>query len=356
MEWPVAAGHPVAINVPDVSPADDSFTELARDRVAWIGLSGLPGNMIERHMPGLRLSRYRAALQAALAARAGRFVVTHLPRMSAVTAQALRLLRRRVPHLAFSFNFTDLPTGRPRQFLGEALRGVDQFAVFSRFEAALYARHFDLDPARFVPTIWTQAPPVPQAGPGLAPGAPYVCAVGGEGRDFATLLAAARRIGPALRIVVIARRHSLAGLCVPDHVEVLTELPAPRCWRIAMDSMGVLVPLRTRETCCGQVTLVGAKLLGIPIATTRSDATVDYCAGREAVLESEPGDPAAFAGLIERLAADHARLRAAARRAVPAERALHDPAHWADYLRAFVARHVEPAQALPAQPSMSVSP
>jgi len=336
MPMPGAAGRPVAINVPDLSPANDRFIELAHDRLDWIGLSGMPRNAIERHMPGFRLSRYRAAMQAALAARDGRFVVSHLPSMSAVTARALRLLRRRAPHLAFAFNFTALPTGRRRDFLARSLRGVDRFAVFSRYEAPLYARYFDLDPAKLQPVIWTQAAPQPQAHPGLAPGAPYVCAIGGEGRDFATLLEAVRRIGPALRVVVIARPHSLIGLDVPDHVEVLTNIASPRCWRIACDSMGVLVPLKSRETCCGHVTLVAAKLLGIPIATTYSEATVEYCEGRAGVLQCEPGDPAAYRLLIEQLVQDHAALDAAARRDAPAERAFHDREHWADYLRRFV--------------------
>jgi len=342
MSMPSAAVRPVAINVPDLSPADDRFVELAPDLLDWIRLTGLPSNIIERHMPRLRLSRYRAALQAARAVRPGRFVITHLPSMSAVTARALRLLHRRAPHLAFAFNFTDLPTGRRLDFMRRSLQDVDRFAVFSHYEAPLYARYFDLDPARLQPVIWTQNAPAVQAEPGLAPGAPYVCAIGGEGRDFATLLEAVRRIGPALRVVVIARPHSLIGLDVPHHVEVLTNIASARCWRIATDSMGVLVPLKSRETCCGHVTLVAAKLLGIPVATTRSEATVEYCEGRAAVLQCDPADPAAYRLLIDQLVQDHAALTAVAQRDAPAERAFHDREHWADYLRRFVAAHVQP--------------
>ncbi|ODS93814.1 MAG: hypothetical protein ABS45_00085 [Comamonas sp. SCN 65-56] len=329
-----------AINVPDLSPADDAFTQLrTRHALRWVGLSGQPANALERGIRGVRLSRYRAAAQAALRAGPGSFVISHLPLMTAAVAHLLRL-RGDVPHLGFAFNFTRLPMGRRLQYLRGALRHVDQMVVFSRYEQGLYAEHFGIERERFQSVIWTQGPPPVQAETGLNEVSPYLCAIGGEGRDFALLMQVARRLGPAMRVVVVARPQSLAGLQVPDNVTVLTNIPLAQTWAIARDSCGVLVPLLSRETCCGQITLVSAKLLGLPLATTRAHATREYVEGRAAVLECEPGDVAGFADLARRMYEEAASLRAVAQSQKSAEQAIHDRQHWAGLVDAFIERHV----------------
>ncbi len=81
--------------------------------------------------------------------------------MAAATNLARRTLCPEVPQIAFAFNFTDLPQGARRRYLAAALRGIDEFVVFSRFERALYARHLDLpeDRIHFLP--WAMEPPLP---------------------------------------------------------------------------------------------------------------------------------------------------------------------------------------------------
>ena len=331
----------VAINVFDTSPADENFiTSPTSMPLEWISYSGLPANLVEKRVRAIRLSRYRAALQTALAVKPGRFVISHLPNMTAAVSAAMQLLGRQAPHLAFAFNFTDFPAGRRLSYFRRTLAKVDQFTVFSEHERPIYTRLFDIDEERIRPVIWTQDVPPVQAEPGLDMRQPYLCAVGGEGRDFATLLEAARRVGPAVKFVVIARPHSLARLSVPENVEVLVNIPLARVWRIALDSQGVLVPLKSRETCCGHITLVGAKQLGIPCATTYAHATREYVEGRAAVLECEPGDPAAFAGLIGQMMDDASGLRGMAVRDMERECAIHDRAHWTRYLEDFIRRRV----------------
>lgn len=105
-------------------------------------------------------------------------------------------------------------------------------------------------------------------------------------------------------MVIIAKPHSLAGLLVPDNVMVLINIPLAQTWRIAQDSLGVLVPLLSRETCCGQITLVSAKLLGLPLVKILAHATREYVQGRTAVLACELGDARAFVGLANQMAAE----------------------------------------------------
>jgi len=321
------------VNVPDVSSADDPFVDLPA--FEWVRLSGLPANVIERKIRRPRLSRYRAAWAAAGAATGDAAVISHLPLMTAAVERALGLRGRTPPHLAFSFNFTKLPEGGKRQSLAKAFARVARFAVYSGYERQLYARHFDLDPARIQPVVWTQdAPELAADFPHMD--GPYVCAIGGEGRDFPTLLSALARLPKGIGAVVIARPHNLEGLTIPANVRVLANLPPPRTWALAAGSLGVLVPLLSRETCCGQVTLVSAKLLGLPMVTSVSEATGEYVDGREAILQTEAGDVDALVGAIERLADEREVLKAAAVAAVPRERALHDRSIWADYVARFL--------------------
>lgn len=331
-----AARRCTVINVGDLSPANDPFTQLLNDEVDCIGLSGLPSNLIERRAKGIKISRYRAAFQASLAVRPNHVVISHLPLMTAAVATAMSLLARRAPHLAFSFNFTDMPTGGRLTYFRNALSKVDRFAVYSRFEVRRYADHFDIDPDLLRPVIWTQDVPVVQSDPALSLNRAYVCALGGEGRDFNLLIEAARRLGPTMPMVVIARPHSLQGIALPEHVQVLTNISSGRAWRIAADSVGVLIPLKAPDTCCGHITLVSAKMLGLPIATTFSHATREYVDGREAVLECHPNDVGAFADLIRRLFDERSELAHKAAQAASIERKFHHRSQWADYLRSFL--------------------
>ena len=331
-----------AINVPDISPADDAFTQLpTRHPLNWVRLSGLPSNVLERHVRGVRVSRYRAAAQAVLAAGKDCFIISHLPLMTAAVAHLLRVRGRHVPHLGFAFNFTKLPGGWRHAYLRNALSRVDQLTVFSSYEKTLYAEHFGIDPSRFVPVIWTQGAPPVQTEPGIDLKTPYLCAIGGEGRDFTLLIETAKRLEPGITMVIIARPHSLAGLSIPDNVTVLTNIPLARTWRIAQDSLGVLVPLLGRDTCCGQITLVSAKLLGVPLATTWAHATREYVQGRAAVLECEPGDVIAFANMANKLVAEKREFRLMAVSQMSMECSIHDRHHWAEHVDAFIKQKIE---------------
>lgn len=331
-----------AINVPDISPADDVFTRLqTRHPLNWVRLTGLPSNPLERLVRGIRISRYRAALQAARAASAGSFVISHMPLMTAAVASALKLARRGVPHLGFAFNFTDLPVGWRRRYLHDAFRHVDQLTVFSAYEKTRYAEFFDIDQARLAPVVWAQQTPPVAPEPVLALKSPYLCAIGGEGRDFSLLMEVARRLGPSVSVVVIAWSRNLARLAIPDNVKVLTDVPVAQTWRIAMDSQGVLVPLLARETCCGQITIVSAKLLGLPLATTHAYATREYVEGRAGVLACEPGDVAGFAESARELLDGANAFRQAARSNVAEEHEIHHLRHWADYLDGFVSEWIQ---------------
>ena len=221
------------ISISDLMGPDWRFLEpLSTDpSITWSTHSGLPRTPLERRIRRPALARYRAAFEAAREARnaPGSVLVSHLPLAAAATNLARRMICPQVPQVAFAFNLTDLPTGARRLYLARALQGIDKFVVFSRFERTLYADIFRLPAERIHFLPWAMGTPVlgrdnPAAGLGR-----YLCAVGGEGRDYALLIQVMRSL-PDIRMAIVARPHSLAGLEVPDNITVFTNLPVEQTW------------------------------------------------------------------------------------------------------------------------------
>ncbi|MEQ8896133.1 MAG: hypothetical protein RID23_03510 [Roseovarius sp.] len=289
-----------------------------------------------------RLRRLRAVSAAALAARRARktgrqpLLISHLPNMAALTNFARRGLCPSVPQIAFSFNFTALPNGSRRRAYLRGLRGIDEFVVFSAHEKQLYARELGLPPDRIRVLKWAMDPPE------LAPSAdtpepPYLCSIGGEARDYRLLAAAMRRL-PDRRAVVVARPYSIHGIDFPDNVELRLNLPAPETWRLATGSVGLALPLLSYQTACGHITLVAAKLLGVPVVATECLGLAEYLADGTIYSRVAPGDTDAMAEAIEGLFTDTDAAQAIAQTAQIQARSDHAPETWLRYLEDALTR------------------
>ena len=79
-------------------------------------------------------------LRAALYAKRHKAAVfiSHGPRIAACAEQFLRKFNFRGKHLAFSFNFTELPHGMKRRMMARSFPTIDRFVVFSTMEKQLY--------------------------------------------------------------------------------------------------------------------------------------------------------------------------------------------------------------------------
>ena len=314
------------VNVSELTPPGAAFVDFG-PAIMREDYSAIPRSKLEIIVKRPKLSRYRAALEAVRSAREMP-IISHLPRMTAAVSTMQRLTGDRSPHLAFSFNFTDLPSGVARRYMADAFRSVRQFFVFSEFERDLYPRYFGLPGERFHYLSWTQDTPPVASSPSPYALNSYVSAVGGEGRDYATLIRAARRL-PDIDFVIIARPYNRLGE-LPPNVRFLTNVPLEQTWRIAVDSSCMVVPLRDCTTCCGHITLVSGELLGIPVISTRSDATVAYT---EDIALCDPGDVDALAALIRNHHDEATTLKAAYAARVPSKRAKYDRRIWELALR-----------------------
>ncbi|GGY47596.1 glycosyltransferase family 4 protein [Parvularcula lutaonensis] len=220
---------------------------------------------------------------------------------------------RSARHDLFAFNFTDLPQGSRRAAMGRAFSRLHQGFVFTEMEARLYAEAFGLDRQRLV--LWPWGVQAPEFAPQREIEGPYIAALGGEARDYAVLMEAAR-LRPDERFVIVARPKNLVGLDVPRNVTVLVNIPPERAWSVLAHADAHVLPMRSTETPCGIVSLVGAMHLGVPQVVTAAEGVLEYASdGREA-LAVEPGSAMAIAEAIDRLRRDEAlraRLGAAAK-------------------------------------------
>jgi hypothetical protein len=279
------------INIPELSTAQDEFVQIDKSMdLSWVKLSGIPRNWLERNIRKPKLSRYRGALEAVLATRKhlNPVIISHMPTMTAAVGMLSNLGTRHKRHIAFSFNFTDLPSAKKREYFKKTLKDVDKFIVFSEYEKGLYSNYFDLPLEKFTNVLWTQtAPPTKDLSTRIFP-EPYLCAIGGEGRDFRTLLYAAQKSGVPL--VIIARPSSIGDLHIPANVKIFCNLPLDETWGIAKESAGVIVPLKTPETCCGQITVVSACMLGLPLLSNCTHALQEYIIDDSATLTFDFGN------------------------------------------------------------------
>jgi hypothetical protein len=325
-------GQRLLINAAELTPPGAPFVQLP-DGFRQIDFSAVPRNAVERRITRPKLSRLRASFGAVIASKRADDapIISHMPWMAGAIGRAKRMLRSSAPHMAFAFNFTDLPVGRRRALLHTSLRDVSRFCVFSSFERDLYADYFDLPLDRFQRLDWTQDIPVPAPGPGSLPPASYVVAVGGEGRDYGTLVRAAERL-PHIPFVVVARPYNMVAP-LPTNVELRVNLPFDQTFRLMADASCMVTPLRSRETCCGHITLVSGHLLGVPMISTMSEATREYT---DDVALCEPGDDCALAELIAHHHAQAGTLRAEAAARVPEKATRYSRDGWREPIADFL--------------------
>jgi glycosyltransferase involved in cell wall biosynthesis len=295
------------MDIINISEAGPEWTWLAdafaashpewRWRHASVPAQRLPAWLPKRY-PASRLS---AAWQATgWPTGAEPLYVTHGPRLSLYTELSLATRRRRARHLAYTFSFTDLPTGREHALMARLFQRVDRFVSYSSMERQLYAEHFDLDIERLDNHRWAMRPPAVEPGGPFIQGGDYVCALGTQARDYATLVEAMRGL-PSIRLVLVAPPQALAGLTLPGNVEVHAGIPLARAMNVLAHSRFTVVPLRGRRVPCGHSTLVPAMHLRKAVLATDSAGVSEYVFHGDNGCVVPPGDAAALRRALDEL-------------------------------------------------------
>jgi glycosyltransferase involved in cell wall biosynthesis len=272
------------------------------DRVRWEFFHPIPGNRLERSIVRPDLALMRSCWHAVRAARRGgaKLLITHDPRTAFRCATLMRMTGSRLPHVAWSFNFTRLPVGLGRRMMAQAFADVDRFVVFSTMERELYGEVFGI-PAEKVDVVFWGAgePTVTQPEAPIEPGE-YICAVGGNARDYPLLMAAMTRL-PDIPLVAVMRPGNAAELTIPPHVRMRVNLPLGEAHNITKYSRFMVLPLAGSEVPCGHVTLVTAMHLGKAFIVTDSSGVRDYVQEGVNSLTFEAHSVESLAGRIREL-------------------------------------------------------
>ena len=266
----------------------------------WHFYSTLPRNFIERRFPFFDLGRLRCTF--AVRRLGPDIVFSHGPWASLYTAIMLAGQRTKVRHVAMSFNFTDLPSGILLWVMRRYFKTIERFVVFSQMERVLYSELFNIPVDRFDFIHWGVRPPIVDPLP-VNYDQPYFVALGGEARDYDTLIEAAHR-RPDDRFVLIARPHSVEEIEMPSNVTLRVNVPFHEAWSTVWHAHASLIPLRNAQTPNGHVTLVGSMLLGKAIVITDSSGVQDYVTSNQSALLVPAGSPNDFANAIAQLTDD----------------------------------------------------
>jgi glycosyltransferase involved in cell wall biosynthesis len=298
-----------AIDIVNLSELDPRWNWLASSPALPQNLNWSHSSSLAIAIPSwapkpMALRRSIAALKAAsLLQRPSSILVSHGPRMTMYGSLAVAASFRRRRHLAYSFNFTNLPQGLARKVMAASFRSVERFVCFSTMERDLYARHFDLDIERIDMIHWAAEPPRvdPQAKPAV--GGEYICAIGSQARDYATLMRAMQAL-PGIRLVIIATPESVRGLSLPTNVEFRCNVPLDEAMNILAHCRFSVVPLRDTEVPCGHVTIVSAMHCKKATIVSDSSGVADYIRHEVNGLTVPVGNASALARAIDRLWSD----------------------------------------------------
>ena len=137
-----------------------------------------------------------------------------------------------------------------------------RFIVFSSVEIDRYASYFGIPRERFEMHRWGVGTPAIADDAPVPPDGAYLCAIGGNGRDYGTLFEASRLV-PHIPIEVVTRPENLDGLEVPSNVAVHCNIPNKVAMRL-LDARGMVLPLPDGTIPVGHVTLVAAMLSAGP--------------------------------------------------------------------------------------------
>jgi glycosyltransferase involved in cell wall biosynthesis len=278
------------------------------DAAEWVYFDERPLHWWERsiHRPNVAMMRACFAAARRASTSRARLLITQDPRTTLLCALFCRMLGVRVNHYVFSFNFPELPTGLRRRLMRYAFAQIQEFSVHSSMERDLYSSYFNIPKDRIRLRLWSIG--VPEVSPKhpLHAGR-YVSSIGGNGRDYGTLLAAAAKL-PDVRFVLVVRPENLIGLDVPANVTAVVNAPFPEAMNILQYSAFTVLPLAGSTVPCGHVTLVCAMHLAKTVVATDSEGIYDYIRSGDNGVLCEPRSADALAQAIARLWADPAEI------------------------------------------------
>ena len=271
-----------------------ALSHLPQDRFAPRLLSCAP-------IPGSRTERLPPYLRESLALRAVRpdwrdtdVLITWEMRAAVAARLAFPTAGRPKRWLALG----PILKGPWRRFPGLArwvLKDADRVACFTTAERDAYPAALSLPHERFtfLPTTWPTEPLSTEDGG-------YVLALGQSGRDYPTLLEAARGSGLPL-VLVAATPAALGNVRVPANVTVRYRTDPAETDALVRRATLHVVPLAESDVSAGQSVLLRAMACGKAVIVTDTPGVRDYVRPGETAITIPPGEPDALRAALCRL-------------------------------------------------------
>ncbi|MDZ7261179.1 MAG: glycosyltransferase family 4 protein [candidate division KSB1 bacterium] len=174
-------------------------------------------------------------------------------------------------------------------FMKFALRAVDYAFCYSKNETKKYNELFQGDYQKFLFTYFGVN--TNRSNIQLAQSIPpenYILSVGTSNRDYETFFKAVD--GLDARVVVIAKRYNVAGLKIPNNVELKFDIYGDEYWQIFWKSKLIVIPLEDPEMSGGTTVLLDAMIYGKALVVTRSWSLMDHVTHMENGLLVAPHD------------------------------------------------------------------
>jgi glycosyltransferase involved in cell wall biosynthesis len=268
------------LNIINLSELDPSWNWLANDvnnqNLTWSHYSSQMVKVPQLLPKKELLRRVISAKDAVIFSKKQKsLLVSHGPRPTLYSVSLAKILGTNFPHLSYSFNFTNLPTGIQHKLMANAFQQPTKFVVYSSLEKKLYSEYFNIDKNKIDMLHWgVHEPIIDYSAPPIESGE-YICAVGSQGRDYNVLFSAMRKL-KNIKLVLVATAESIQHLDVPDNVKVHTNIPLAQAHNIILHSKFMVLPLRDSQVPCGHVTIVSGMFFRKAMLVTNSEGVHDY--------------------------------------------------------------------------------
>lgn len=349
MAWVVQAEHRARnqladiINIAEIAPRDWTFVKdsYRRQNDTW---HFFMANAHEKKgLLGLlppEAHKIIAATRGVLGARdsVDTVFISHMPRTTLYVEILRRLLKPKSRHIGFSFNFTEMPKSWDLWLMRRFLGGLSKLIVYSTYEVKLYSGYFDLPDTQFQFIPWCMNLKIER---GAAPKHRYICAAGGEGREFHTLIKAAREL-PDVTFKLVTRPGKVDEADLPKNIELLVNLPYDQFWKTVANSYASVIALSDKSRCNGHITAVGSQLLGVPVIASDSDGLTDYIRHEETGLLFETGSEQCLTACLRKLLDDEDSRAALAKRAQRFAEATSNEQVWANLVEELIHHAADP--------------
>lgn len=265
------------INVSDLSPdwnwLESEFQQLD---TSWRHFSSLT-LQLPSYLPKQKsIARAYSSFKATLKARTPNSVlVSHGPRPTMYVSKFASLICPDVPHLAFSFTFTELPRGKQVDLMKKAYQQPTRFVCYSNFEKNLYADYFNIPLDKIDMIHWSAHEPTHNPNEKPSESGRYICALGTQGRDYKTLFEAMRLL-PNIKLIAVVTPEYIQGLDIPENVVIRSNIPLSQAFNILKFSEFMALPLRDSEAPCGHSTIVSSMFFKKSILITNAVTVYDY--------------------------------------------------------------------------------